>query len=116
MRILVVDDSKVARMMAKRSYTNLGYEVVGEAADGILAIEQYERLKPDLVSTDLEMPNLNGLGLVQQLRAMGSDVKVIVISSVVSTVLIKRLEGMSASIVKKPFTEATLKAAIEQLQ
>lgn len=59
-RILVVDDAITDRELVKAFLTQEGYEIVGEAADGEQAVEQYEALAPALVLMDLVMPTMNG--------------------------------------------------------
>ena len=65
-RILIVDDAAFMRMMIKDILGKNGYEVVGEANDGAEAIEKYKELKPDLVTMDITMPEMDGLELVQE--------------------------------------------------
>ena len=68
-RVLVVDDHAVVRE-GLRTFLELqdGIEVVGEAADGEEAVEQAERLSPDVVLMDLVMPRLDGVGAMRALR------------------------------------------------
>jgi NarL family two-component system response regulator LiaR len=77
-RVLIADDHAVVRE-GLRAFLQLqdGLEVVGEAADGVEAVEQAERLAPDVVLMDLVMPRLDGVGAMQQLRGT----KVIVLTS-----------------------------------
>jgi len=103
----------MARMLTSKSFVALGHEVVGQAVDGLDGFAQYESLKPDLISTDLEMPNLNGMGLLQQVRAVDQDVHCIVISSVVKTNMVKRVESMNARMIAKPFNSKALAEVIE---
>ncbi|MGB4373642.1 MAG: response regulator, partial [Halanaerobiales bacterium] len=60
-KILVVDDSAFMRAMLKNILIDAGYEVIGEAGDGKDAIEKYKELKPELVTMDITMPNLDGI-------------------------------------------------------
>ena len=62
-RILVVDDAAFMRMMIKDILTKNGFEVVGEAENGQVAIEKYKELKPDLVTMDITMPEWTGFKL-----------------------------------------------------
>ena len=59
-RILIVDDAAFMRMMIKDILSKNGFEVVGEAADGLQAVEKYAELKPDLVTMDITMPEGTG--------------------------------------------------------
>ncbi len=60
-RILIVDDAAFMRMMIKDILSKNGYEVVAEAADGAQAVEKYKELKPDLVTMDITMPEMDGI-------------------------------------------------------
>ena len=59
--ILIVDDAAFMRMMIKDILTKNGYNVVGEAENGLKAVEKYTELKPDLVLMDITMPELDGI-------------------------------------------------------
>jgi len=59
-RILVIDDGDSVRDVIRIFLEHAGFEVCGEAADGVEAIEQAKKLKPDLIVLDLAMPRLNG--------------------------------------------------------
>jgi DNA-binding NarL/FixJ family response regulator len=81
-RVLVVDDHAVVRE-GLRTFLELqdGIEVVGEAADGREAIEQAERLRPDVVLMDLVMPKVDGVGAMRALRRTLPETRVIVLTS-----------------------------------
>jgi two-component system, NarL family, response regulator LiaR len=81
-RVLIVDDHAVVRE-GLRTFLALqdGIDVVGEAADGTQALAQAQRLTPDVILMDLVMPELDGVGAMQELRARGSASRVIVLTS-----------------------------------
>jgi two-component system, NarL family, response regulator LiaR len=81
-RVLIVDDHAVVRE-GLRTFLSLqdGLEVVGEAADGVAALEQAAALEPDVILMDLVMPRLDGLGAMRELRARGASARVIVLTS-----------------------------------
>jgi two-component system, OmpR family, response regulator len=68
-RILVVDDNAVIRMLLRVALEGEGYEVI-EAADGAEGLQRYQAAPTDLVITDLQMPGMDGLELLQALRRM----------------------------------------------
>ncbi|WP_344554435.1 response regulator, partial [Pseudokineococcus marinus] len=81
-RVLVVDDAAVLRRLVARALTSAGgIDVVGTAGDGEQALEQVERLAPDLVVMDLEMPALDGVGAVRELRRRGWATPVVMVST-----------------------------------
>jgi len=81
-RVLVVDDHAVVRE-GLRSFLDLqeGIEVVGEADDGVAAVEAAEELKPDVVLMDLVMPRLDGVGAMRELRERVPGARVIALTS-----------------------------------
>jgi NarL family two-component system response regulator LiaR len=81
-RVLLVDDHAVVRE-GLRNFLALqdGLEIVGEASDGDEAIEQAQRLEPDVILMDLVMPGLDGIGAMRQLRARSPTSRVIVLTS-----------------------------------
>jgi two-component system chemotaxis response regulator CheY len=80
-RILVVDDAAFMRMMVKDILTKGGHEVVGEAENGIIAVEKYKSLKPDLVTMDITMPEMEGIEAVRLIRNGDPSAKIIICSA-----------------------------------
>ena len=68
--ILISDDAAFMRMMIKDILTKNGYNVVGEAENGKVAVDKYTELKPDLVLMDIQMPVMNGYEAAKQIRAL----------------------------------------------
>ena len=67
LRVLVVDDSSLYRHMLMRALAEVdGVEVIDVACDGVEALEKIERLQPDLVTLDVQMPKLDGLGVLRE--------------------------------------------------
>ena len=82
LRVLVVDDSVVIRRMVTRILeSELSLEVVGFAADGVAALTQAALLQPDVITLDIEMPHMDGLRTVRELRARGVKAVIIMCSS-----------------------------------
>ncbi len=82
MRVLVADDAVAYRAIISRALEQVpGVEVVGVAANGRIALQKIEDLRPDLMTLDLEMPGIDGLELLRRLREMRIDVGVIMLSA-----------------------------------
>ena len=80
-RVLLVDDAEDIRMLLRLAMMKRnGLTVVGEAADGVEAVERATELQPDLVLLDLAMPRMDGLEALPLIRAAVPDVRVIVLS------------------------------------
>lgn len=81
-RILVVDDSVVARRIISEILDDEeGFEVVGTAANGRIALAKIPRLKPDLITLDVEMPEMDGLEALSRIRADFPSIKVVMLSN-----------------------------------
>ncbi len=108
-RILIVDDAAFMRMMIKDILVKNGFEVVGEAQDGVQAVELFNELNPDLVTMDITMPEMDGIALMGRLRGQGVTIPVIASSADVSTET--RLACQNAgftAFLPKPLTGAAL--------
>ena len=66
--ILIVDDAAFMRMMVKDILTKGGYNVVGEAENGVVAVQKYAELKPDLVTLDITMPEMDGIQALKKIK------------------------------------------------
>jgi len=118
-RVLIVDDSAVMRSLLRSVVTSeASLEVAGTAADGASALECVRSLGPDLVLLDVEMPVMDGLATLRQLRKLGHRMPVIICSSLTqhgAKVTIEALASGASDYVAKPFGEAGREAAIHTL-
>jgi two-component system, chemotaxis family, protein-glutamate methylesterase/glutaminase len=108
-RVLIVDDSAFARKVLRELLSSApGIEVVGTARDGLEALEKVAELKPDVMTLDLMMPNLDGLGVLHSLPAVGAPRVIIVSMSDGDTELgAEALQAGALDIVRKPTALAT---------
>jgi DNA-binding NarL/FixJ family response regulator len=79
-RILVIDDGDMVRNIIGIFLEHAGFEVCGEAADGVEGIEQAKRLKPDLIVLDLAMPRMNGAEAASVLSTTMPDIPVVLLT------------------------------------
>ncbi len=80
-RVLIVDDTITYRKIVRDILADLpGVEVVGTAANGKIALQKIEQLHPDLLTLDLEMPEMDGLDVLRHLNGSGSNVRAIMLS------------------------------------
>src|SRR5690606_36430835 len=80
-RVLGVDNAAFMRMMIKDILQKGGYQVVGEAEDGKRAIEKYNELRPDLVTMDITMPDMDGITAVKEIRKVDENAVIIMCSA-----------------------------------
>ncbi len=80
-RLLVVDDALFMRKLICGVAAEAGWEVVGEAGNGLEAVTLYEQLRPDLVTMDLVMPEMGGLEALRRIRAQDPDARVVVVTA-----------------------------------
>jgi len=114
-RVLIVDDALFMRRMLRRLLETMGCEIVGEAADGVEALEQFKKLKPDLITLDIVMPNLDGIETVKQLRALDKDVKIVMVSALDQRqALLEAVRQGADDYVVKPFDPGNIEAAINR--
>ena len=82
LQCLIVDDSVFARKNLSRILEGFGCQIAGEAADGSNAIDDYERLLPDIVFMDITMPHLEGIEAAGRIVRLHPDARVVMVSSV----------------------------------
>jgi two-component system chemotaxis response regulator CheY len=110
--ILVVDDSNLSRRTSRR-ILEAGDHQVREVADGMAALEQYALERPDIVLLDVTMPDMNGLEVLQQLRAIDSAALVVMATADVQTSTRElALAGGAVGFVTKPLISDAVLAAI----
>lgn len=81
-RILIVEDESIIRSGLRRQipWDSIGFTIVGEAVDGREALLHYAELQPDVVLSDIRMPDLDGLTLFRQLRDLNSDLVLVILT------------------------------------
>ncbi|MGB9804488.1 response regulator [Desulfofundulus sp.] len=115
-RILVVDDAAFMRMMIKNIITKNGYEVAGEAENGKQAVEKYVELKPDLVTMDITMPDMDGIEAVKAIRAVDPNANIIMCSAMGQQAMVMdAIQAGAKDFIVKPFQQDRLLQAIERV-
>ncbi len=103
-RVLVVDDAIFMRNMLKDIFNDDQFEVVGEAANGVEAVEKYKELKPDLTTMDIVMPFKSGIEATKEILALDKDALVIMCSALgQESLVMEAIEVGAADFVVKPF-------------
>lgn len=115
-RVLIVDDAIFMRTAIRKMIENNGFEIVGEAVNGVEGLHKYKELKPDIVTMDITMPDMNGIEALKAIKAYDSKAKVIMMSAIGQENYVKEaiLSGASDFIVK-PFNEKTVTNVLEKI-
>ncbi len=115
-KILVVDDAKVVRMVVSQILKRNGYQVVGEATNGREALEKYKALKPDAVTMDITMPEVDGIQGLKDIIAYDSQAKVIMISALDQhDALAESIRNGATDYVVKPFEDDRMISALHEI-
>ncbi|MBF0406369.1 MAG: response regulator [Candidatus Riflebacteria bacterium] len=115
-RVMIVDDAAVMRIMLKQLLTKSGYEVVMEATSGADAVAKYPSVKPDLVTMDITMPDMDGIAAVKEIVKMDPDAKIVMCSAMGTIDKVKAaiLAGAKNFLVK-PLQPEKVIATIQQV-
>ena len=111
-RVVVAEDESLIRMDIVETLKENGYDVVGEAGDGSMAVELATELKPDLIVMDIKMPNLDGLSAAEKIAEL--KIPVVLLTAFSQQELVARAAEVGAmAFLVKPFTPQDLMPAIE---
>ncbi|MBE2251663.1 MAG: response regulator [Myxococcales bacterium] len=102
-KVLVVDDSVFMRDIIKDIFAAGGFTVVGEAGNGVEAVEKYKELKPDLVTMDLVMPYRNGIDATREILRGDNKALVVMCSALgQETMVMEAIEAGAVDFIVKP--------------
>ncbi len=116
MRLLIVDDSSIMRRTIEKNLSHYDLEIIGMAANGVEALDIVQREKPDVVTLDITMPEMDGLTCLERMMEIHPDVRVMII-----TALSDKLTGLLAldkgarGFLYKPVTSDDLEKAFDKL-
>lgn len=115
-KLMIVDDSNIIRKRIERGYNSVQFELVATACDGLDALEKFKQFKPDLVTMDLTMPNMDGLECIQKIYALDPSVSILVVSALSDKMTgLLALEYGAQGFICKPFTDEQLMVALDKL-
>ena len=103
-KVLVVDDAAFMRMMLKDILTKNGFEIVGEAENGAIGVAAFQKLKPDIVTMDITMPEMNGIDAVKAIKTLDPAAKVVMVSAMgQQSMVIEAIQAGASDFIVKPF-------------
>ena len=117
-RVLVCDDAKFMRMMISSILAAAGWDVIGEAENGLLAVEKYRELSPDIVTMDMVMPEMGGIDALREILKGDPSARVVMCTAMGQDDLIAEANEIGAkAVLLKPFpSEALLDLMNEVLE
>lgn len=97
MNVLLIDDHPVVRSAVRGFLKQHGFDVVGEASDGMTALKMIEELDPDIIILDIDIPKLDGLEVLKRLKALPKDYRVLALTGIKSDEIAARCMHAGAS-------------------
>lgn len=114
--VVVVDDSKLSRKVLRNMLEEAGYAVIAEATDGEEGIAAYLQFKPDVVTMDITMPNMNGMESLKEILAMDKNAMVVMISAAgQQKKIIEAIKLGAKRFITKPFEEEDVVSCMDSL-
>jgi two-component system chemotaxis response regulator CheY len=114
-RVLVVDDAVFMRKVVSDALAKGGHEVIGEAANGLEAVEQFQSLKPEVTTLDITMPEKDGLSALKEIIAMDPQARVVMCSALgQESKVLEAIKAGAKDFVVKPFQPDRVLSAIEK--
>ncbi len=115
-KILIVDDAAFMRLAIKTTLEKSGFQVVGEAANGLEGIQKFIELRPDIVTLDITMPEMTGLEALKAIIKKDASAKVVMVSAMGQEAMVREavIHGAKSFIVK-PFKDEQLIKTINKV-
>jgi two-component system chemotaxis response regulator CheY len=113
--VLIADDDDVARALLKAALISIGMRVVGEVRDGKAALSDFQRLRPDVICLDIEMPEMKGLEVLSKIRREAPNAFVFLISAFATAQNVRGAMQLRADgIIAKPFNKDKVTGEIQR--
>ena len=113
--VLICDDAAFMRVMIKDILTKNGYDVAGEAENGLKAVEKYNETKPDLVMMDITMPEMDGIQALKKIKEADANAPVIMCSAMgQQAMVIESIQSGAKDFIVKPFQADRVLEAVKK--
>lgn len=114
-KILIVDDATFMRSLLKDILSKSVYAVAGEATNGQEAVNLYSELKPDLVTMDITMPEMNGIDALKKIKELNPQAKIIMCSAMgQQAMVLEAIKSGAADFIVKPFQPDRVLEAVDK--
>ncbi len=115
-KILIVDDSRTSRRMLRNILTENGHEVIGEAENGQIGYEKFIELEPDIVTLDITMPVLDGLGALEKIMTLNEEANVIMVTAAgQKEKMVEAIKHGATEFIQKPFEPEQILSVIQNV-
>ena len=115
-KVLIVDDAAFMRNMIRDIFASGGFEVVGEAANGLEAVEKYRELRPDLTTMDIVMPFKSGIEATREIVKVDPRAVVVMCSALGQEALVmEAIEAGASDFIVKPFKSEDVIAVVRKV-
>jgi len=113
LNILIVDDAKIMRVSLNKSIEKIGHTVVAESADGESSIAAYQKYKPDLITMDITMQDMDGITALKKIKEINPEVNIIMVTSHGDEPMVmSALKSGAKGYILKPISPEKLREAI----
>ncbi len=116
-RVLLVDDAMFIRNSLKIILEKNGYEIVGQAEDGRQAVNMYQTLRPDVVTMDVTMPNMDGLEALNAIKSLDKSARVVMVTAMGKEEIVRQaIMSGATNFIVKPFNEEKVVAVMSKIK
>lgn len=115
-KLMIVDDSNIIRNRIQRAYNGERFTLVATASNGLDAIEKFKIYRPDVITMDITMPQMEGIECIERIVALDTSVRILVISALSDkSTGIKALSLGAGGFLCKPFSDEELVEALDEM-
>jgi len=115
-KILIVDDAVFMRRMLADILKEGGYDIAAEAANGKEGVDQYSKVKPDLVTMDIIMPEMGGIDAVKEIIGIDKNAVILMVSAMgQQQLVVEAIQAGAKDFIVKPFESSRVLGAVERL-
>jgi len=114
--VMIVDDNDMMRTILRSILRGEEYDVIGEARNGVIAVDMAERLKPDIVCLDVMMPEMDGLEALGAIKSARPEIQIVMITSNTEPETVQdAIQNGAAGYIVKPFNAARVLDTLEKI-
>ena len=115
-KILIVDDSRTSRKILRNILEQDGHEILAEAENGQIGYEKYIELRPDIVTLDITMPVLDGIGALQKIMELDANAKVVMVTAAgQKSKMVEAIKTGASEFIQKPFEPEQILSVLGEL-